>query len=165
MEFDKSKVYTVITADEIKLGSKGYYADCLKDLEERVNSDDKTHYDTLIGITPASEVYRFKIGAAFSSEYALFYLVEEPVEEERSRPYRDTNEMIECYNRHFNLLPAKHIPPIMWIKNNGRAYLITRITEDSVTVCFERSVFTLSLEILASNYTWLDDAFCGVEGR
>lgn len=161
MEFVKSKVYTSLTADEIKLGSKGYYADCLKDLEERVNSDDKTHYDTLVGITPASEVYRFMIGAAFPSEYALFYLVKE----ERSRPYRDTNEMIECYNKHFNLPSTKYRPPIMWIKDNSRAYLITRITEYSVTVCFERSVSTLSLEELANGYTWLDGAFCGVEGN
>lgn len=78
MKFDKSKVYTALNADEVKVGSKGYYADCLKDLEERVNSDNKAYYNTLVEINPTSDVYRFKKGAAFTSEYALFYLVEEP---------------------------------------------------------------------------------------
>lgn len=38
MEFDESKVYTLINADKVKIGSKGYYADDLKTLKERVNS-------------------------------------------------------------------------------------------------------------------------------
>lgn len=87
MKFDKSKVYTALNADEVKVGSKGYYADCLKDLEERVNSDNKAYYNTLVEINPTSDVYRFKKGAAFTSEYALFYLVEEPEKKEAATIY------------------------------------------------------------------------------
>ena len=38
MEFDESKLYTLVNADKVKIGSKGYYADDLKTLKERVNS-------------------------------------------------------------------------------------------------------------------------------
>lgn len=32
MEFDKSRVFTALNADEIKVGSKGYFADNLRSL-------------------------------------------------------------------------------------------------------------------------------------
>ena len=162
MKFDKSKVYTALNADEVKVGSKGYYADCLKDLEERVNSDNKTYYDTLVGIDPTSEVYRFKTGAAFSSVYALFYLVEEP-EKKKLRPYRDTDEMVDHFCRHFNLIPQDHRLPTLWIKNDYNKYLITRVNENTVTLCVENDVYTFSLSVLAEDYTWLDGSPCGIK--
>lgn len=33
MEFDKSKIYTVVNADEVKIGSKGYFANTILELE------------------------------------------------------------------------------------------------------------------------------------
>ena len=162
MKFDKSKVYTALNADEVKVGSKGYYADCLKDLEERVNSDNKTYYDTLVGIDPTSEVYRFKTGAACSSVYALFYLVEEP-EKKKLRPYRDTDEMVDHFCRHFNLIPQDHRLPTLWIKNDYNKYLITRVNENTVTLCVENDVYTFSLSVLAEDYTWLDGSPCGIK--
>lgn len=164
MDFDKSKVYTVMTADKVKIGSKGYYADCPKVLEERVNSDNKAYYNTLVEIAPTSEVYRFKPGASFSSEYALFYLVEEP-EKKKLQPYRDTDEMIEHFNNHFNILPLNHRPPVMWVKSKtgDRTYLITRFTKDTVTLCYEENVFTFRLDTLAKDFTWFDGSPCGVK--
>lgn len=165
MDFDKSKVYTVITADEVEIGSKGYYADCPKDLEERVNSDNKTYYGTLSRITPTSEVYRFKKGDAFISEYALFYLVEEP-EKKKLRPYRDTDEMVDHFCRHFNLIPQDHRLPTLWIKfktDADRKYLIARLTKDTVTLCLESNNITLSLDTLAEKYTYLDGSPCGIK--
>ena len=34
MEFDKSRIYTVVNADEIKLGSTGYFADNIYSLQQ-----------------------------------------------------------------------------------------------------------------------------------
>lgn len=160
MDFDKSKVYTVITADEVEVGSKGYYADCPKDLEERVNSDNKTYYDTLVGITPTSEVYRFKIGAAFSCEYALFYLVEEP-EKKKLRPYSDTNEMIDHFNEHFELIPQTYCLPFLWIKSKstGRKHLITDCENDCVWI----GSVSIKFKDLYEHYTWLDGSPCGIK--
>lgn len=162
MDFDKSKVYTAMTADEVEVGSKGYYADCPKDLEERVNSDNKAYYNTLVEIKPTSEVYRFKPGASFSSEYALFYLVEEP-EKKKLRPYRDTDEMVDHFCRHFNLIPQDHRLPTLWIKNDYNKYLITHVNENTVTLCFENEVYSFSLSVLAEDYTWLDGSPCGIK--
>lgn len=162
MKFDKSKVYTALNADEVKVGSKGYYADCLKDLEERVNSDNKAYYNTLVEINPTSDVYRFKKGAAFTSEYALFYLVEEP-EKKKLRPYMDTDEMVDHFCRHFNLIPQDHRLPTLWIKNGYNKYLITRVNENTVTLCIENDVYTFSLSVLADDYTWLDGSPCGIK--
>lgn len=169
MDFDKSKVYTVITADEVEIGSKGYYADCPKDLEERVNSDNKTYYDTLIGITPTSEVYRFKIGAAFSSEYALFYLVEEP-EKKKLQPYRDTDEMVDHFCRHFNLIPQEHCLPRIWIKGKPEGRCKDEIVQ--VVGFYNNLVIVgrsnsdeneLSLYELFVYFTYLDGSPCGVK--
>ena len=41
MEFDKSKIYTVLNADELKLGSKVYVADSLEALQSYVEDNDK----------------------------------------------------------------------------------------------------------------------------
>ena len=165
MEFDKTKVFTALNAEEVRAGSRGYFADTIKSLKDMVNLEDKDCYDSVKSIRDTAYVHRFIRKSGCIAEFALFYLVEEPVKERALRPYRDTDEMIEHYNNHFGLLPTRHRPPAMWIKrkNNDRAYLITRITGDSVTVCFERSAFTLSLELLLSEYTWFDGAFCGVE--
>ena len=173
MDFDKSKVYTVITADEVEIGSKGYYADCPKDLEERVNSDNKTYYDTITGITPTSEVYRFKIGATFTSEYALFYLVEEP-EKKKLRPYRDTDEMVDHFCRHFNLIPQEHCLPRIWIKGKPEDRYRDEILEvigfykksNTVVVgrsCDDENEFTL--DELFMHFTYLDGSPCGVKGE
>ena len=164
MEFDRSRVYTALTADEVKPGSKGYYADCLADLETKVRLDNKHWYAPISGINPATDIYRFKMGTPFEVEHAaLFYLVEEPGKE-KLRPYRDTNEMIECFGNHFNLLLLNHRPPMMWVryKTTDKVYLITRFTKDTVTLCLRSDIVTLNLKVLADSYTWFDGASCGV---
>lgn len=160
MDFDKSKVYTVMTADKVKIGSKGYYADCPKDLEERVNSDIKAYYATLVEINPPSEVYRFKRGDAFEADYALFYLVEEP-QKKKFRPYNDTNEMIDHFNEHFELIPQEYRLPILWTKSKstGRKHLITDCENDCVWI----GSVSIKFKDLYEHYTWLDDSPCGIK--
>lgn len=36
MEFDKAKVFTALNADEVKVGSKGYFADSIRVLKETI---------------------------------------------------------------------------------------------------------------------------------
>lgn len=157
MEFDKSKIYTAANADEVKIGSKGYFADNLMDLKSVVEEEYNLSEITTIG----GEYFqsRFRTG---SGVYSLFYLVEEPKEKEL-RPYKDTDEMIDHFCRHFNLIPQDHRLPTLLVKNNNRKYLITRVSENTVTMCFENNVFTFSLRILLDDYTWLDGSPCGIE--
>lgn len=75
MEFDKSKVYTALNADELKIGSKVIVADSLSRLKSRVEAD----YNIVLLEDIRSEEYdsRFYNGDAY---FNLAYLVSEPEE-------------------------------------------------------------------------------------
>lgn len=78
MEYNKSRVYTALNADELKPGSKVIVADDVTTLELRVK--DGTDIRTLTGINAPSELARFIAGChdAVSNTWALAYLVEQP---------------------------------------------------------------------------------------
>lgn len=77
MEFDKSKVYTALNADELKIGSMVIAADTLKNLKDKVEAGG---YETeLYDIKDDCNIYRFNVGKGITSQlFALAYLVEEP---------------------------------------------------------------------------------------
>lgn len=164
MEFDKSRVYTSVNADEVKVGNKGYFADNIAELQRCVFNEDKYYFFTIKEIATGDKNYRFLADNDSGNEasWNLFYLVEEPKEKEL-RPYKGTDEMIDHFCRHFNLIPHDHRLPTLWIKNNGNKYLITRVSENTVTICFEKNVFTFGLIRLLDDYTWLDGSPCGIE--
>lgn len=76
MEFDKSKVFTVLNADELKVGSKVIVDDNLLDLKTSV----LTHRlpKVIKNIESARSSARFLCDDGF--HYSLAYLVEEPEE-------------------------------------------------------------------------------------
>ena len=70
MEFDKSKVLTVVTADQAKAGYKGWFADVLTDLESRANNDAP---DFIKNIDLSGKTrYPFK-SALIGGDWSLFY--------------------------------------------------------------------------------------------
>lgn len=77
MAFDKSRVYTALNADELKIGSKilvAYDLATLKSLVEHV-SDVSTLEHTLIGVHSETYAERFKTN--YGCAYALAYLLSE----------------------------------------------------------------------------------------
>lgn len=76
MEFDKSRVYTTVNAEELKAGSTVICADNLATLKFKVADD----YDrvTFLAIRPDDSMFRFQVSTP--EPYALAYLVEEPEE-------------------------------------------------------------------------------------
>lgn len=160
MEFDKSRIYTMVNADEVKLDSAGYFADNIYSLQQAVQHNNKKFFGKVACIKCISTEFRFVADNGIS--FGLFYFIEEPKEKEL-RPYKDTDEMIDHFCRHFNLIPHDHRLPILWVKNNSNKYLITRVSENTVTVCFEENVFTFGLRILLDDYMWLDGSPCGIE--
>lgn len=79
MDFDKSKVYTALNADELKVGSKVIYAYTISELKERVEEDK--------GITELRSIYsdsnEHRFCAVFDDvcrSYPLAYLISEPEE-------------------------------------------------------------------------------------
>lgn len=75
MEFDKSRVYTALNADELKVGSKVIFADCLSILKLCVAKYDGI--GTIKKILEECHLKRFFDGTDY---WNLAYLVEEPEE-------------------------------------------------------------------------------------
>ncbi len=74
MEFDKSKVYTALNADELKIGSKVICANNLDSLRRKVNED--SDITEVREIVDESNERRFR--TEFSGLWPLAYLVSEP---------------------------------------------------------------------------------------
>ena len=162
MTFDKSKVYTVLNADEVKVGSKGYFADNLYHLKGAVSIERSSMFGEIESIYCEDAGCRFSVRG--DGSYALFYLIEEP-QEKKLRPYKDTDEMIDHFYRHFNLVPQEHCLPIIWIKRiiTGVKYLVVRIKADEVTIVYDNVAHILDISDLENEYTYLDDSPCGIE--
>ena len=78
MEFDKSRVFTCVNAEEVKIGSKVIIADSLGSLKRLVELGDKANIHKLIKIYDCNTQHRFRVDNGYNCEYALCYLVEEP---------------------------------------------------------------------------------------
>lgn len=162
MEFDISKTYTSVTADKIKKGSKGYFADSVGELLTAVAEEDDTRFGEILSIQSLHAERRFcKREGEF---WFLFYLVEEP-QEKKFRPYKDTDEMIEDFKRRYNSYggwSGKDNPmycPLIWVQTAcGNKKLVTNIDNDSVYL--QKWV---SLPEFAEAYTYLDGSPCGIE--
>ena len=76
MEFDKSKVYTAVNADELKVGSQVICADDLADLKIRVTTNN-FESTRIVDINDESCLHRF---VTQENRYVLAYLISEPEE-------------------------------------------------------------------------------------
>lgn len=161
MKFDKNRIYTAVNADNIIVGSKGYFADNLESLEDAVYQEDSMVYGEIEEIKSKVVSCRFKIKN--DANYGLFYYVEEP-EEKKFRPYKDTDEMIEDFKKRFNVNVPPYAMPLIWIKTKGadKKYLIVRFAS-ALTISLNVEVYTPTLEDLAEGYTYLDGSPCGIE--
>lgn len=160
MEFDKSKVYTLVNADEVKVGSKGYFADNVKVLKEAVLTEDSVMFGEVEEIFDDFASRRFGIKDEDEAGAGLFYLVEEP-KEKNLRPYKDTEEMIDHFCRHFNLIPSEYHLPMIWVRDEkGNKLLVHTVYRDGDFLAGDKE---LSLNDLCREYTYLDGSPCGIE--
>lgn len=161
MEFDKSRIYTAVNADEVKLGSVGYFADNIYSLQQAVQHNDKECFGKVDCIRGTDTGFRFVAdnGACFS----LFYFIEEQ-EEKKLRPYRDSDEMIEDFKKRFNVHVQPYEMPLIWIKikDTDKKYLVVRFAS-TLTICHNDEVYTPTFEYLVKGYTYLDGSPCGIE--
>lgn len=155
MTFDKSRIYTAVNADEVKIGSKGYFATTLVELKSYVKTE--ISLDELDVILDDGCLFRF-CSANTERSYALFYLVEEP-KEKSYRPYKDTAEMADDYKRRFNQNVPNGQFPFMWFthKEGGWSYLATGFNDIKVKVFNDN--FTLN--DLLYRFTYTDGSPCG----
>ena len=100
MEFDKSRVYTAVNADELKIGSKCVLADTIQELKER------KYIDTLAGVADESHVLRFVSERGSDWEYALAYLIEPPAEP-KYKPFESVDKAMDAIKKHGGWLERK----------------------------------------------------------
>ena len=143
MKFVKTRVYTAFNADEVKVGSKGYFADTINELKRKVDEGDEPL--TLVKICGEEAATRFTTLSA--SVYLLFYLVEEP-KEKIYQPYYNTDE-----------IPGGALLKIV-VSSDGTRLLITAAEDKRVYLGPHGWVSLLGLYAC---YTWPDGTPCGVE--
>lgn len=160
MEFDKSRVYTSVNADEVKVGSKGYFANNIYSLQQAVQHNDKECFGKIDYIRDTGTGFRF---AGNETCFSLFYFIEEQ-EEKKLRPYRDSDEMVEDFKKRFNVIVMPYEMPLIWIKikDTDKKYLVVRFAS-SLTICHNIEVYAPTLEDLVEGYTYLDGSPCGIE--
>ena len=87
MEFDKSKILTVVTADQAKIGQKGWFASNVETLSRLVLEEQPKE---LLGFDSNNAVHAFK--TAFQN-HALFYPAPEPTYAERQAQWVKENNV------------------------------------------------------------------------
>lgn len=82
MKYDKTKAFSAVNAEDVKIGSKGYFARTVEQLKMLVQEDEKNewNYGILEKILPEDEWERFF--GTYQSASDLFYLVEQPINKE-----------------------------------------------------------------------------------
>lgn len=78
------------------------------------------------------------------------------------RPYKNTEELIKHFNRHFKTkeIPA-HAMPLIWVNHIylGRVSLITSLGINSVTINGKE----YGMNVLADCFTFLDGTECAIK--
>ena len=147
MEFEKSRVYTALNADELEVGSEVIAADSLQELKDRLNksSSDEKYIIRIKSILPETEMHRFK--TFWGGVYPLAYLISPPKKPEY-KPFSDTETAFKTITAHGG-----------WIKMKGGNYLtiagIDMKREDNEHILVGR--FWHSARFVCENCTFADD--------
>lgn len=97
MEFDKSRVYTVLNADELPIGSKCIFADTLGALSAKVTSKEyKDFITSLKRIYNDGHYHRFDNG---DDLFCYAYLVESP-SKPKYKPFESLKQLIVATKKH-----------------------------------------------------------------
>lgn len=166
MEFDKTKVYTVLNADELKKGDKVFTANTLADLKKAVAAG--TNIKVLDGILGENEFGRFSwysVEQCFACSSALAYLVEKTSgsQKDKFRPFNNTKELIECWAQKIGYREKACTMPLIWIKSKTNGYVESVVGFSLATVSIKSCACVISMYELFNNYTFLDDSPCGIQ--
>ena len=144
MDFDKSRVYTAVNADELQIGSKCIFADTVRGLRRKVEEDTdcvETFY----------RLYNNGCDDSFVGNdcaYCYAYLIEPPAEP-KYKPFKDIDKAIEAIKKHGG-----------WIKKKSNRYQYIVIAKSSTSLRLYDGWFTL--EAIFYDYVFADDGSpCG----
>ena len=149
MEFDKSRVYTALNADELPIGSKCVFADDLRELRRLVSIEDTSQ--VLIAIKGESYKYRFeqaKADCMGDTLFALAYLIEPPAER-KYQPFGSIKEAMAEIKAHG-----------WWIKDTicNRCSAVIAYNDDAVKTVYD----SVGVDALFDGFVFFDDGSpCG----
>ena len=103
MEFDKSKVYTAVNADKLKVGSQCIFADTLKGLHRQVKDIDAANYVQILVIVDDDQF----VGNYYTHAYDYAYLVKPPAEP-KYKPFESVDKAMDAIKKHGG-----------WVKDGG----------------------------------------------
>ncbi len=137
MEFDKSRIYTAVNADELKVGSKCIFADTLTDLEYAVENG----YEAvrLAHIRSKNYMGRF---CENDEAWGLAYLVELP-KQPKYKPFSSIEKAVSEIKKHGG-----------WIQVNNGSYTYLLIGYSKDGLAFGKSV--QSLQDLFDDFVFAD---------
>ena len=146
MEFDKSRVYTALNADELKVDSKVYVSDNMYYLKKCV--EDNLESCILTEVLWEKEANRFCIDDMFNEKWQLAYLIEPPAEP-KYKPFSNIDKAMEAIKNHGG-----------WIKKKSNGYQYIVIAKSPSSLRFFDGWFTL--EEIFYDYVFADDGTpCG----
>ena len=111
MEFDKSRVYTALNADELKVGSTVIVANDLRSLRAKVEKFDNSYKVQIRDILSEAAMRRFE--AADGYVYVLVYLISPPKKPEY-KPFSNTETAYKIITAHRG-----------WIKQGSVYHFVT----------------------------------------
>lgn len=159
MTFDISKVYTMLNAEDVKIGSKGYFADNVKTLKEAVLAEDSVMFGEVEEIFDDSASRRFGIKDESGCGFGLFYPVNKP-ESKKFRPYTNVNEMVDDFkerSHHVSDNKDQNLSIYVKSKDNAMMFLVTCFGDGYIRI----GLCTTTFANLFKNYTYLDGSPCG----
>ena len=146
MTFDKSRVYTALNADELKIGSKCIFANCLADLMDAVENDKKNQVGRFTKAFNCDYIARFCDN--YGGNFVLAYLVESPAEP-KYKPFKNIEEAMKAIKAHGG-----------WIKHKTSKDYAFVYAYDESTIYFLNK--RIALDYLLGAYVFADDGSpCG----
>jgi len=99
MEFDKNNIYTALSADQLKIGSKCIFEDTIHDLRKMVQSIYSDSYISLLAVVK-NDSYINRFEADNGASYSLAYLIEPFVKKPKYRPFESVEELVKAAKKH-----------------------------------------------------------------
>ncbi|AIW90581.1 hypothetical protein JO41_12745 [Treponema sp. OMZ 838] len=149
MEFDKSRVYTALNADELKIGSECFFADTIFHLRKEVT----TWFISSTLERIESDDFTARFVDEGGNRYIYAYLIEPPAEP-KYKPFESNKKVLEAIKKHGG-----------WVqhKEDGSFFFICGIDIDGgEEEAIQMGVVWYEVGELFSNYVFADDGSpCG----
>ena len=107
MEFDKTRVYTAVNAEDLPIGSKCIFANNVFTLKDHV----RNNYPAEILISVCSETITERFNSDSDEFYSLAYLIEPPAKPKyKYKPFKNVNKAMEAIKAHDGWVEDKEAP-------------------------------------------------------